>query len=188
MTSFQEKVYTVVKTIPQRSVLPKTFFNQSAVKTAKALLGKFLVRRYYGKEISLMITEVEAYDGFHDKASHASYGKTERNKIMFEGPGIWYVYFIYGTHWMLNIVTGPKNYPAAVLIRGTKHVQGPGRVTRHLHINKQFNGLPTNKNTGLWIEDRGIRIKRTQIKALPRIGVDYAGMWAYKPYRFKIKS
>ncbi|MDA2922123.1 DNA-3-methyladenine glycosylase [Patescibacteria group bacterium AH-259-L07] len=158
------------------------------MKVAKALLGKFLVRRYYGKEISLMITEVEAYDGFKDKASHASYGRTERNKIMFEGPGIWYVYFIYGTHWMLNIVTGKKNYPAAVLIRGSKQMHGPGRITKYLHIDKRFNGLPTNKDAGLWIEDRGIKIKRTQIQARPRIGVDYAGMWAYKPYRFRIKD
>ena len=65
-----------------------------------------------------MITEVEAYDGFKDKASHASRGKTERNKIMFEKAGKWYVYFTYGMHWMLNVVCGQKNYPAAILIRG----------------------------------------------------------------------
>lgn len=178
----QEGVYL------KRSVLSKTFFNQPTLKAAKALLGKFLVRRYCGKELSLMIDEVEAYDGPNDKASHASYGLTSRNKVMFQGPGMWYVYFIYGNHWMLNIVTGPKNYPAAVLIRGTKQVQGPGRITKYLHIDKRFNGLPANKNTGLWIEDRGVKLKPSQIKALPRIGVDYAGIWAHKLYRFKIKG
>ncbi len=66
---------------------------------------------------AMMITEVEAYDGFRDMASHAHRGKTERNKVMFGPAGHWYVYFTYGMHWMLNIVTGPKNYPAAILIR-----------------------------------------------------------------------
>ena len=74
-------------------------------KIAKSLLGKFLVRRYKGKTKAYLITDVEAYDGFKDKASHAHRGKTERNKIMFGMAGYWYIYFTYGIHWMLNIVT-----------------------------------------------------------------------------------
>jgi len=104
-------------------ILSQKFFqNENTVKIAKSLLGKFLIRRFKIPRKSvhcevMMITEVEAYDGFKDKASHAHRGKTERNKIMFGSAGHWYVYFTYGIHWMLNIVTGPKEYPAAILIR-----------------------------------------------------------------------
>ncbi len=153
---------------------------------ARSLPGKFLIRRLRGKEVALTITEVEAYDGPNDKASHASRGKTERNKIMFGEAGNWYVYFTYGMHWMLNIVTGPKDYPAAILIRGTDKINGPARITKFLKIDKKFNGKPTNKKTGLWIEDKGVKIKKSQIVATKRIGVDYAEKWADKLYRFKV--
>ena len=68
-----------------------------------------------------MITEVEAYDGPRDKASHASRGLTPRNAPMFGEAGRFYIYFTYGMHWMLNIVTGKRGYPAAVLIRGVQY-------------------------------------------------------------------
>ena len=172
-------------------ILFQKFFNRSTLIVAQELLGKFLVRKYRGKNQpdggALMITEVEAYDGFDDKASHASRGKTERNKIMFEKGGQWYVYFTYGMHYMLNIVTGPKNYPAAVLIRGTKEINGPARLTKFLKIDKKFNGKPANKKTKLWIEDRGVKISKAQIAKRERVGVDYAGKWANKLYRFMIK-
>jgi DNA-3-methyladenine glycosylase len=178
-----------------QKVLGRDFFNRPTLKVAKELLGKFLTRRINGKEIALMITEVEAYDGPNDKASHASCGKTERNKIMFGEAGKWYVYFTYGMHWMLNIVTGPKNYPAAVLIRGTKEISGPARITKFLKIDKKFNGAPANKKTGLWIaasinrgEPRPKGAGRFKIERLPRVGVDYAGKWAKKLYRFYLKD
>src|SRR3989338_1327947 len=138
-----------------RKVLPQKFFNQPVLKIAQNLLGKFLVRKFRSKEISLIIIEIEAYNGFNDKASHASRGRTERNKVMFGEAGRWYVYFTYGMHWMLNIVTGSKNYPAAVLIRGTDKVKGPGRLTKYLKIDKKFNGSLADGKSGLWIEDRG---------------------------------
>lgn len=143
-------------------ILSLKFFERSAVKVARDLLGKFLVRRWRGKEIALMITEVEAYHGFNDKASHAARGLTPRNKIMFGEAGYWYIYFIYGTHWMLNIVTGKKGVPSAVLIRGVKGFngpsagsgQGPGKLTKTFHINKSLNGKTADKKSGLWVEDR----------------------------------
>lgn len=213
-------------------ILTPKFFNQPTLKVAKNLLGKFLVRRFGGtpaspKESALMIIEVEAYGGPEDKASHASRGKTERNKIMFGEAGRWYVYFTYGMHWMLNIVAGPKDYPAAVLIRGAREIKrlprinrkkgcelrlnrakgdavrkikgitekfdtvwcgGPARITKYLKIDKRFNGLKADKESGLWIEDRGIKVKPSTIKSGKRIGVDYAGKWADKLYRFKINE
>ncbi len=169
----------------RQKILGQKFFNQPTLKVAENLLGKFLVRKYRGKEIILIITEIEAYDGFNDKASHASRGKTERNKIMFESAGRWYIYLAYGMHWMLNIVCGPKDYPAAILIRGIKEINGPGRLTKFLKIDKKFNGKIAGKKTGLLIEDGGIKIKKSQIIKTKRIGVEYAGkIWANKPYRF----
>lgn len=167
--------------------LSRNFYNQSTLKVAKNLLGKYLVRQIGSKKISLMITEVEAYVGSKDKACHASCGKTERNKIMFSKGGNWYVYFTYGMHWMLNIVTDKKNYPAAVLIRGTNEIKGPARITKFLDINKELNGKLANKKNGLWIEDRGYKIKLSEINKAPRIGINYAGpIWANKLWRFYI--
>lgn len=169
--------------------LKSSFFVRPTLSVSKELLGKYLVRRRGLKDISLMITEVEAYIGPDDKASHASRGKTERNKVMFDEGGKWYVYFTYGMHWMLNIVTGPEKYPAAVLIRGTDKVAGPGRLTKYLKIDKRFNGSLADIKSGLWIEDRGFKIKPSEIIKTPRIGVDYAGpFWAKKLWRFCIKD
>lgn len=152
---------------------------------APKLLGKFLVRRFRGKEQAFQITEVEAYDGPRDLACHGSRGITARTKVMFEAGGIWYVYLVYGLHFMLNIVTGKKGYPAAVLIRGLQNISGPGKLTSLLHINKNLNGKKAIQSNGLWIEDRGVKIKAGQIKKTPRVGVLYAGpVWSKKPYRF----
>jgi len=188
-----------------KKVVLQKFFNQPTLKVAKNILGKFLVRKYRNKEIAMMITEVEAYDGFQDKASHAHRGKTERNKIMFGEAGRWYVYFTYGMYWMLNVVVGSQDYPAAILIRGglidvnsnilknfginkDGEIKGPGRLTKFLKIDKKFNGKIADKKTGLWIEDRGIKIKKSQIVKSKRIGVDYAGkIWANKKYNFSLK-
>lgn len=162
-------------------VLTRDFFNRSAVVVAKELLGKFLVTN----QGAFMITETEAYEGFSDTASHAARGITPRNQPMFGPPGRWYIYFVYGNHFMLNIVTGAEGHPAAVLIRGVMGSNGPGRLTKKMSINKKFNDLPASKKTGLWLEDRGIKVSPRQIKRLPRVGVDYAGKaWSKKPWRF----
>lgn len=173
-------------------VLRKKFFeSRNTVKIARSLIGKFLVRRLKGKNKAYMITEAEAYDGFRDKASHAHRGRTKRNEIMFGHAGRWYVYFTYGMHWMLNIVTGPEDYPAAILIRGVQSasrlINGPARLTKALKIDKYLNGKPADKKSGLWIEDRGISLKQRSIKSMPRVGVNYAGrIWANKKYRFSV--
>src|SRR3989338_10263905 len=116
-------------------ILEPYFYNRPTLIVAQDLLGKFLVRKIGNKEITSMIIEVEAYDGFKDKASHASKGRTLRNEVMFGEAGRWYVYLIYGMYWMLNIVTGPKDYPAAILIRGVVDASGPGRLTKFFKIN-----------------------------------------------------
>ncbi|MCL4404105.1 DNA-3-methyladenine glycosylase [Patescibacteria group bacterium] len=170
-----------------RKALPSEFFDRPTLKVAEELLGKYLVRRYRGRERAAMITEVEAYDGPRDKASHASRGRTERNKVMFGESGVWYPYFTYGMHWLVNIVTGPKEYPAAILIRGVEGIKGPARVTKHFKIDGKVYGKPADKKTGLWFEDRGTRIRKKDIKKGPRVGVDYAGpVWRAKDYNLKV--
>jgi DNA-3-methyladenine glycosylase len=156
------------------------------VAHARSLLGKFLVRRFEdGRLESQIITDVEAYDGPEDLACHASKGRTPRTEVMFAPAGIWYVYLCYGMHELLNLVTGPRDYPAAILIRGLQHVTGPGRLTKALGITRAFNGTPASRLSGLWIEDRGLVIPSATIKATARIGVGYAGpVWSQKLWRF----
>lgn len=167
-------------------IAPLSFFNRDTVQVAKDLLGMYLVRRYRGKISRYQIIDVEVYDGFFDRASHASRGKTERNKPMFEHPGHWYVYFTYGMHWMLNIVTREWGYPAAILIRGTKEIMGPARLTKKLRIDRKFNTKPATPSSDLWIE-YGNPIPKNKIQSSARIGVSYAGpKWAKRRWRFYI--
>ncbi|OHE89096.1 MAG: 3-methyladenine DNA glycosylase [Verrucomicrobia bacterium RIFCSPLOWO2_12_FULL_64_8] len=171
-----------------RMISPAELRSQNTVALARRLLGCFLVRRTHGETAAAMITEVEAYDGPRDRASHAGRGRTARNAVMFEPGGVWYVYLCYGVHEMLNLVTGPRGYPAAVLIRGVDGISGPGRLTKTLKINRRLNAAPASRASGLWIEDRGVRLPPGAIRALPRVGVDYAGpVWAKKPWRFVLR-
>lgn len=170
-------------------VLPKEFFEQPVLEVAKGLIGASLVRRMpNGNTISSVLTEVEAYDGPEDLASHASKGRTPRTEVMFGPPGLFYVYLIYGIHWMLNVVTGEPGHPAAVLIRGTTNIIGPGRITARLKIDKSLNGKPAKKSSGVWFENRSIVVPDEQIATTPRIGVEYSGDWARVPYRFILRE
>lgn len=174
--------------------LPISFFDRPVLKVANDLVGCHLARKYRGKTVRLMITETEAYDGIRDKACHASRGKTPRNEVMFKSAGHVYTYFVYGMHWMLNIVTGPLNYPAAVLIRGLEGLNGPAKLTKALHIDGKLNGKVLGKSSSLWIEPRDPKIEavngsfKKRIKRMSRVGVDYAGpVWAKKKWRFVLE-
>ncbi len=172
-----------------KNTLNNSFFNRETLTITEELLGKYLVWQQDGQEKALMICEVEAYDGPNDLASHASKGRGQRVEVMFGPSGCFYVYLIYGMYWMLNIVVGPKDYPAAILIRRAGDVVGPGRLTKHIKIDKSLHGKRVEKNSGLWVEDRGIKIKKEQIIKTPRIGVDYAGeIWSKKHWRFVLKN
>lgn len=174
--------------------LPGDFYNQSTIKVAQELLGKFLVRQYHGKKISGMICETEAYVGFKDKASHASRGRTRRTEIMFGPAGYAYVYLIYGMYYCLNVVTARVGYPAAVLIRAVEPyagaikfgvASGPGKLCRYFKIDKKLNGVDLTGHV-LWIEDQGVLIKKSAIKRGQRIGVDYAGEYKKKLWRYYV--
>ena len=166
-------------------ILKRSFYERDTRIVAFELIGKILTFENEGREFRGEIVETEAYLGAKDPASHAFRGPTPRNQVMFGPAGFWYVYLIYGVHWMLNIVTGPKKYPAAVLIRGVQGVSGPGRLTKHFKIQREFNGKKATAANKLWIEDRGTEVLRSEIRTTPRVGVDYAGpLWSQKPYRF----
>lgn len=163
-------------------IVNKNFYNRKTSQVSQDLLGCFLVRKYKNKIYRAMITETEAYRGFYDLASHASRGRTKRNKVMFGRPGHAYVYLIYGMYWMLNVVTEKENFPAAVLIRGglvenknkLLNLNGPGKLTKFLHIGKSFNGIDLTIGKKLWIESGKFDRKKYRIIKSPRIGVDYA--------------
>lgn len=171
---------------PAPRVLEVSFFARPALVVAKELLGKHLVRCTGRRETAVLITETEAYVGPHDLACHGSKGLTARTEVLFGPPGCWYVYFIYGIHWMLNAVTHKDDYPSAVLLRGAGPWDGPAKLTKGLAVDKRFNARPMTRASGLWIEDRGYRVRSAQVERTPRIGVDFSGAWANKPYRFVI--
>ncbi len=168
--------------------LPSSFFNRPTLDVAHDLIGCYLVRKRGEKIEHYMITETEAYVGPHDLACHSSKGRTKRTEIMYRPAGYIYVYFVYGIHWMLNVVTESEGYPAAVLIRGLESMKGPAILTKKLAITGAFNDTKFSKKTGLWIEAREKDIPKKMIERATRIGVDYAGpIWAKKKYRFVLK-
>ncbi|MDP3954616.1 MAG: DNA-3-methyladenine glycosylase [bacterium] len=193
--------------------LTREFFDRDTKVVAKELLGKVLVRKINGKKVEGVIIETEAYCGLNDLASHASRGRTSRTEVMFGKPGMIYVYFIYGMYHCLNIVTEKENYPAAVLIRSCElilpspkqiknsnkklpvtsyglpviNLNGPGKLCRYFQIDRGLNAEDLIASKELWIEDGGIIIKPTQIKCLSRVGVDYAGKYKDKKWRYYVK-
>jgi DNA-3-methyladenine glycosylase len=167
-----------------------SFFTRPVLEVARDLLGRTLCRELAdGTVLRGRLVEVEAYDGPRDRASHAFRGLTKRNRWMFEAGGLAYVYLVYGMHHCLNIVTGDEGDPTAVLLRaaeppGTASASGPGRLTRAFHVDRTLDG--SSFLTGpLWLE-AGEPVADRAVRRTPRIGVDYAGAWAKRRYRFII--
>jgi DNA-3-methyladenine glycosylase len=172
-------------------LLDRIFYNRPTLEVAHDLLGKKLVRRMDGVELSGIIVETEAYIGVQDSACHAHRGRTERNAVMFGPPGLAYVYFTYGMHYLLNLVTEEEGNPCAVLLRsieplsgleemqkrrkrgGKELTNGPAKLCQALNIDKSFNGWDVTEGDKLWVEnhqpDRPLMVLST-----PRIGIAYA--------------
>jgi len=173
-------------------ILSRSYFDRSTVTVARSLIGKYLVRVIEGRILAGKIVEVEAYVGPKDKACHASKGRTPRTDVMFGPAGVAYVYLIYGMYHCLNVVTEREEFPSAILIRAIELegelIDGPGRLCRALAIDRSLNCADLTEGESLWFEDRGVALKRGELGSHTRIGVDYAGAWAKKLWRFRLRS
>jgi DNA-3-methyladenine glycosylase len=171
------------------AVLPRRFYARDALVVAADLVGATLVRRAGDgrRAIGGVIVEVEAYHGTDDPASHAYRGETARNRVMFGPPGHAYVYFVYGMHHCVNVVTGPPGEAQAVLVRAlapsvglaewrarrpdlplARAGSGPGRVARALALTRADDGLDLVASTLV------VRPRRGPAPPLgrgPRIGI-----------------
>src|SRR5258705_3161471 len=112
--------------------LPRSFYDRPTLTVARELIGARLVRILNGKKLVGLITETEAYISQKDLACHAWHGLTPRTAPMFGPAGHAYVYFTYGNHWMLNVVTEKEGFPAAVLTRAIEPIYGGGIVSKRL--------------------------------------------------------
>jgi len=172
--------------------LPRAFYARPTEAVARDLLGKILVRRLGHREQRARIVEVEAYLGERDAASHARRGPTPRAAMMFGPPGFLYVYLVYGMHHCMNFVTETDGVAGAVLIRaaaplggdGDAHaLRGPGKLCLALGVTLRDKGRDlTSGADGLYVADDGEPPPR--VGRSPRIGVDYAGVWAGRHLRF----
>jgi DNA-3-methyladenine glycosylase len=189
----------------------REFFARDTLAVARDLLGVRLVRLLDGQRLSGIVVECEAYIGQDDTACHASRGRTRRNEVMFGPPGHAYVYFTYGMHWMLNVVTEAEGFPAAVLLRAIQPVEGietmralrkaqgnsradrgltggPARLTQALAIDKTLNGADLVAGERLWLE-RDVWVPDGSVGRGPRIGVQYAAEKdRLAPWRFWVRD
>jgi len=188
------------------SILERAFYARPTITVARELLGKKLVRQTDGAKLSGVIIETEAYCGSTDSACHAHRGKTPRNTVMFGRPGVAYVYFTYGMHYLLNLVTEEEGNPCAVLVRallpvsgleemqsrrkkhGKELTNGPAKLCQALAIDKSLNGWDLTRGEHLWVENYQ-SVQPRDILSMPRIGIDYAREKDRKaPWRFLIRS
>ena len=185
-------------------ILPREFYYGPTLSVARELIGARLIRVLDGQRLVGLITETEAYISEKDLGCHAKAGRTERTAVMFGPPGHAYVYFTYGNHWMLNVVTEREGFPAAVLLRAIQPVEGegiisgrrkgrdtfgPGKLTQALGITKSENGVDLTKNgSGLWIE-AGVNVPNRLVTKGPRVGLNTVPEpWKSKPWRFMVKG
>ena len=193
---------------PQADFLPRSFFDRPTRTVARELLGCRLVRKLDSTLLAGAIVETEAYIGERDLACHAKAGRTSRTEIMYGPPGIAYVYFTYGMHWMLNLVTESEGVPAAVLIRAFEPLEGiarmqelrsgkplyqlasgPAKLTRALGISREENGLDCCRPDSPLTLTRGTVVPPPSVVATSRIGLGQTPEpWLSKPWRFTIRG
>ena len=194
------------ETIAPGRALERAFFERRTEEVARDLLGVWVMRSTPGGPIGGPIVETEAYGGPEDLASHARAGLTRRTAPMHGDVGHAYVYLVYGMHECLNVVAYRDARAGAVLIRAVAPVlgvdeirrrrgrptdptdrlcSGPAMVCHGLGVDRTFDGHDLTLGDGLWLALPDARVQSTtQIAVGQRIGVDYAGEWAARPWRF----
>lgn len=187
--------------------LDRAFFARDTLTVARALLGQRLVRLLDGERLAGWIVEVEAYIGEDDLASHARFGRTRRNAPMYGPPGHAYVYFIYGMHYCLNVVTAQEGFPAAVLIRALEPLEGietmrkqrggvpdeqltngPARLCQALAIDRRFNGADLCTPDALLFIEEDTAVPDEAVVTGPRVGVRGDERARTVPWRFCVRS
>ncbi len=187
-----------------QSILPCNFYNRPTLTVARELIGARLVRILNGKKLVGLITETEAYISEKDLACHAKAGRTPRTAVMYGPPGHAYIYFTYGNHWMLNVVTEREGFPAAVLIRAVQPIEGeeimlrrrsgrdtfgPGKLTQAMGITKSENGLDLTESASSLRIEAGISVPNSLVTKGPRVGLNSTPEpWKSKPWRFLVKG
>jgi DNA-3-methyladenine glycosylase len=177
--------------MPPTRKITRDFYARGTLTVARELIGMHLVHAEGGSIRAGRIVETEAYQGPRDLAAHSARGRTPRTEVMFGPPGHAYVYFIYGFWYCLNIVTAAEGVPHAVLLRALEPVTGiddktwgPGLLCRAMHIDKKLNGADLCGDA-LWLERPPASSRRPpRLARSERIGVEYAGQWARRPWRF----
>jgi DNA-3-methyladenine glycosylase len=187
--------------------LSRDFFARDTLIVARDLLGRRLVRVLDGARLAGRIVEVEAYVGEGDQASHARFGRTRRNAPMYGPPGHAYVYFVYGMHHCLNVVTGREGYPAAVLIRALEPLEGiegmrarrggrpdaqltsgPARLCQALDVDRQFDGADLCVPDALLFLEEDAAIPDGAVATSPRVGVRGDETAVTIPWRFCVRD
>jgi DNA-3-methyladenine glycosylase len=178
-----------VRSAPPR--LERGFYARGTVEVARDMLGKTLVHIASDRvQRAGRIVETEAYVGPDDLASHARVGRKGRAAVMYGRPGVAYVYLIYGIHHCFNAVTERADYPGAVLVRAiqpfdpSERGNGPALVCRALRIDRACSGLDLVESDLFMLDAPAVA--DPNVRAGPRVGVDYAGPWAARPWRFWI--
>lgn len=173
--------------------LGRSFYARDTAEVARDLLGKHLVHVVDGVARVGRIVETEAYIGAHDLAAHSSKGITDRTRVMFGPPGFAYVYLIYGMHHCMNVVTEDEGHGSAVLLRALEPVRnlegktsGPGLLCKAMEIDLRLNAHDLLSDDFYVADDS--EASSWTIVARPRVGVDYAGAWAGREFRFYIQD
>ena len=192
--------------MPAPERLSRDYFTRNTVQVARGLLGTRLVRLEGYQRVGGLIVETEAYRGEEDQACHARAGRTKRTQVMYGQPGHAYIYFTYGKHWMLNIVTEAEGYPAAVLIRAilpdegaaliaarrnsqppARWTDGPAKLCQALHIDGNQHGMDLCDPQSEILVESGIDVPDSDVAVSARVGLNTVPEpWKSMPWRFRL--
>ncbi|MEK7276099.1 MAG: DNA-3-methyladenine glycosylase [Chloroflexota bacterium] len=186
--------------------LPRSFFARPTLTVARELLGQRLVKVERGRRLAGIIVEVEAYIGEEDLACHARAGRTQRTQVMFGPPGHLYVYFTYGMHWMINLVTEREGFPAAALLRTVLPVEGvatmlqrrgrsdhiadgPAKIAQAFAIDKRWNGADLCAHDAEVHIEKAPALPDSVVRAAPRVGLgNTPEPWLSKKWNFSVTA
>ncbi len=186
--------------------LPREFFARPTLQVARDLLGARLVRVEGRTRVAGLVVETEAYIGEEDQGCHCRHGPTPRSRLLYGPPGVAYVYFTYGMHWLFNVVTEREGFPAAVLIRAlvptegetvmaqrrpgrprAQWTDGPAKLCQALGIDGAFHGLDLCAPQAPLFFEAGVPVPDAWVTTGPRVGLNRVPEpWKSLPWRFRL--